>query len=85
MATRSSRKAAQQTSTTVVVPSGAPSWVTPELISHTLRVWQRFSEQPLTPDDALEIINGAGQLIESFGGNRGRGRDSAAQERQTPE
>jgi hypothetical protein len=84
MATRSSRKAAQQISTTVVVPSGAPSWVTPELIAHTLRVWQRFTEELLTPDDALEIIMGAGQLIESFGGNRRQAQDSAPSERQSP-
>jgi hypothetical protein len=85
MATRTSRKAAQQSSTTDVVPSGAPSWVTPELIAHTLRVWQRFSDQPLTPDDALEIINGAGRLIESFSGERGKFGDSAAPESQSPE
>lgn len=84
MATRSSRKTAQQSSTTVVVPSGAPSWVTPELVAHTLRVWQRFSEAPLTPNDALEIIMGAGQLIESFSGNRGKVGDSADSERLSP-
>lgn len=85
MATRSSRKAAQQSSTTAVVPSGAPSWVTPELIAHTIRVWQRFSEQPMTPDDALEIINGAGRLIESFTGERGRIADSGVPESRSPE
>ncbi len=85
MATRSSRKAAQQISTTVVVPSGAPSWVTPELIAHTIRVWQRFSEQPMTPDDALEIINGAGRLIESFSSERGNFADSTVQESQSQE
>lgn len=78
MATRSSRKSAQQSSTTVDVPSGAPTWVTPELIAHTLRVWQRFCEQPLTPEDALEIIMGAGQLIQSFSGNQGNGREFGA-------
>jgi hypothetical protein len=59
--------------------------VTPELIAHTLRVWQRFCENPLTPDDALEIIMGAGQLIESFSGDKGNGRDLAALGEQSPE
>jgi len=85
MATRSSRKTVQQSSTTIVVPSGAPAWVTPELIAHTLRVWQRFCEQPLTPDDALEIIMGAGQLIQSFSGNQVNGRDLAAPGEQSPD
>lgn len=85
MATRSSRKAALQSSTIAVVPSGAPSWVTPELIAHTLHVWQRFADHPLTPDDALEIINGAGLLIESFSGERGKAGDTAAKETRSPE
>ena len=38
------------------VPAGAPPWITPELIEHTLRVWQPFYEDQLIPEDALEII-----------------------------
>jgi hypothetical protein len=38
------------------VPAGAPPWITPELIEHTLRVWQPFYEHQLIPEDALEII-----------------------------
>lgn len=48
----------------VRVPSGAPSWVTPELLAHTLRVWQPFYANPLTPEDALAMIQAAGGLIE---------------------
>ncbi len=40
----------------VTVPAGAPPWVTPELIEHTLRVWQPFYEDQLISEDALEII-----------------------------
>jgi hypothetical protein len=46
------------------VPSGAPSWVTKELISQTIRVWQPYYCEPLTADDALVIIQSASQLFE---------------------
>lgn len=38
------------------VPAGAAPWITPELIEHTLQVWQPFYVDQLIPDDALEII-----------------------------
>ena len=46
------------------VPAGAPNWITPELIEHTLRVWQPYYATPLTTDDALAIIQSVGRLIE---------------------
>lgn len=48
--------------TAVRVPSGAPSWITPELIAHTLRVWQPYYQKPLTPEEALEMILGVSRL-----------------------
>lgn len=51
---------------TVRVPAGAPTWITPELIAQTLRVWQRYYEKPLTPEDALEIITSAGRLMDAL-------------------
>ncbi len=50
------------------VPSGAPAWVTTELIERTIRVWQPYYATPLTPEDALAIIQSTGQLIELFAG-----------------
>lgn len=38
------------------IPAGAPPWVTEEDIAETIWVWQPFYEQPLTEDDALEIL-----------------------------
>lgn len=38
------------------VPAGAPSWVTSELIDHTIRVWQPYYSESLTADDALAMI-----------------------------
>lgn len=46
------------------VPAGAPHWVTPELIEHTLRVWQPFYEDQLIPKDALEIIMSVDRVVE---------------------
>ena len=64
MPIRPSRKLASKSSATVsVVPSGAPAWVTPELIQKTLAVWQPYYERELIPEDALEIIMGASQLF----------------------
>lgn len=48
----------------IVVPGGAPTWVTAELIAHTLRVWQPYYAERLTPEDALAMIQAAGSLIE---------------------
>ncbi|MEX2167746.1 MAG: hypothetical protein WD851_00420 [Pirellulales bacterium] len=45
-------------------PAGAPTWVTPELIEKTIRVWQRFYEAPLTAEDALGIILNVSGLVE---------------------
>lgn len=48
----------------VRVPPGAPLWITPELIALTLQVWQPYYEQPLTAENALEILMGAGRMID---------------------
>lgn len=52
------------------VPAGAPPWITPELIEHTLRVWQPFYVDQLMPDDALEItmsVDRVSDLLSSGG------------------
>ncbi len=48
------------------VPPGAPAWVIPELIKHTLRVWQPFYEHPLTAQDALAMILSTGRIVEAL-------------------
>ena len=45
------------------VPSGAPDWVTAELIAYTIEVWQPYYQYRLTADDALEMLLNAGQLL----------------------
>jgi hypothetical protein len=39
-----------------IVPAGAPDWITPELIEHTIRVWQPFYRTALTPEEAVTMI-----------------------------
>jgi hypothetical protein len=46
------------------VPVGAPSWITPELIENTIRVWQPFYSDQLIPEDALAIIKGVAGIVE---------------------
>lgn len=45
-----------------MVPAGAPSWITGELIQQTLRVWQPYYATPLTLDDALAMLLNVGRL-----------------------
>lgn len=47
----------------LTVPSGAPDWVTPDLLAHTLDVWQPYSRTELSVDDAMEILLNVGQLM----------------------
>lgn len=46
------------------VPPGAPNWVTPKLVEQTIRVWQPYYSDPLTPETALAIIQSVGRMIE---------------------
>ncbi|MEZ6131318.1 MAG: hypothetical protein R3C59_21795 [Planctomycetaceae bacterium] len=71
MPVRPSRKNTDKHATPqVVVPDGAPSWVTPELIEKTLEVWQRYYEEELIPEDALAMIMGTSQLFQSLADGR---------------
>ena len=46
------------------VPSGAPNWVTSELIVDTIETWQPYYAAPLTADDALEILLSVANLMD---------------------
>ena len=46
-----------------VVPAGAPHWVTPELLTRTIEVWQPYYADSLTADDALGMILNVGNLF----------------------
>ncbi len=49
-----------------VLPPGTPDWVTAELVEVTLRIWQRYYDEPLTVDDAVTMILNAGQLYSAL-------------------
>lgn len=44
--------------------AGAPSWITPDAVRETLRVWSPHYRDPLTPKDAVEILLNVGNLFE---------------------
>lgn len=47
-----------------IVPAGAPDWITPELIEATIRVWQPYYAEVLSPEDAVTMILDVGRLFE---------------------
>lgn len=47
-----------------IVPPGAPAWVTDELIQDTLDTFQSHFQKTLTPEDALEMLVDATNLME---------------------
>ena len=60
------RRRDKEITPTITVPAGAPAWVTPELLAHTLRVWQPYYRETLTELDALDILLNAAQLVRAF-------------------
>ena len=48
------------------VPAGAPSWVTQQLLMSTLDVWQLYYAEPLTAQDALEILLSASLTFDAL-------------------
>ena len=44
-----------------------PDWLSAELISQTLEVWQPRYRRTLTPDDAIEILLNVAALLDVVG------------------
>ena len=40
-----------------------PDWITPELIDETIRVWQPYYREPLTRQDAIEMLSDISRLV----------------------
>jgi hypothetical protein len=53
--------------------SGLSSWISETLIEATLRIWQPFYAQPLTREDAIEMITTVGRLFSVL--SRGDGHE----------
>ena len=49
-----------------IVPAGAPDWITPELITATIRVWQPYYVEVLTPEEAVTMILNVGRLYQAI-------------------
>jgi hypothetical protein len=49
-----------------IVPAGAPDWITQELIEATIRVWQPYYAELLTPEEAVTMIQNVGRLFSAL-------------------
>ena len=49
-----------------IVPAGAPDWITPELVEATIRVWQPYYKDVLTPEEAVTMILDVGRLFDAL-------------------
>lgn len=59
------RRADEHRSETVpAVPPGTPHWISAELIAKTIRTWQPYYDEPLTPEEAVAIIRNVGRLVD---------------------
>lgn len=46
---------------------GLPSWISPDLITETIDVWQPKYEKRLTDEDAIEILREVSALLDALG------------------
>jgi len=66
MAVRRTKKLTCSSGPTIELPPGTPSWISAELVEHTLRVWQPRYEATLSPEDAIGILVGAARLMNAL-------------------
>jgi hypothetical protein len=53
-----------------IVPAGAPDWITPELVEATIRVWQPYYAEVLSPEEAVTMIVSVGRLFDALSPGR---------------
>ena len=49
-----------------IVPAGTPDWITPELIEATIRIWQPYYAELLSPEEAVTMIQSVGRLYQAL-------------------
>ncbi len=49
-----------------IVPAGAPDGITAELIEATIRTWQPYYTEVLTPEEAVTMITNVGRLFDAL-------------------
>jgi hypothetical protein len=47
----------------IELPPGTPTWITPELVALTIRVWQPYYAEVITPEVAITMVQGVGRLF----------------------
>lgn len=50
-----------------VAAMNCATWITPELVAETIDVWQPKYAQPLTQQDAIEILMNVAALFDALG------------------
>lgn len=58
--------AAPENAPASTVPPGTPEWITPHLIAETIRVWQPYYRDVLTPEEAVTMIRNVGLLYQAL-------------------
>jgi hypothetical protein len=51
------------------LPDGRPAWVSDELVDDTIRLWSPRYPEPLTEDDAVEMLLRVGELHDLASGH----------------
>jgi hypothetical protein len=49
-----------------IVPAATPEWITAHLIAETIRVWQPYYAEVITPEEAVTMIRNVGRLYEAL-------------------
>lgn len=49
-----------------IVPTGTPDWITAELIEATIRTWQPYYREVITPEEAVTMIRSVGRLFDAL-------------------
>lgn len=44
--------------------AGKPAWITHELLDETLKTWQPYYKEKLSPQDAFEILQNMGRMFD---------------------
>lgn len=52
----------------LILPAASPAWISAELVRRTLETWQPYYGRPLTIDEAIDILQNVGRLIDHLGG-----------------
>lgn len=49
-----------------ILSAGAPDWITPELVEATIRVWQPYYVDVISPEEAVTMLLDVGRLFDAL-------------------